>query len=455
MNQVKSFPIFLLVAILLASCASSAEFDRMTGKVRGSVVNARWDEASERLAAMESSYPDPALFDLDMGVVGFYARDDEAAIARLERAQSAMLANRVFSVTEGAASLIVNDNVKAYGGEGYEDMCASILKALAYQRLGMMEDALVEIRNADVKLRDYQRNVREQAGGLENLALALAGLGGVRLFGDQFRVEEGKDFAGSALASYVSMALWRESGKEDDARIDYERLRAIAPASDAYSEEDWRGASDPALVRFNVLSFDGLIVPKVERSMLAFDPGAPWADAPHKVAWPVIPEGRGTSIVRAELVVDGRRAAALGELESLTGLARDAVGVSSRSRFLGSYYRGLAKMKIAVESAKKAREEVGKNADSWFGGFADLGSCAADLALAAALAAVNESEIADTRMCVYLPDRISAGGVDLAPGTHDFSVVYTLRGGEVVVNEFPGVEVGEGRSNLLVSVCGK
>lgn len=455
MNKVRLSLVLLLAALLLASCASTSAFDRAAAGVRGLLADGRPAEASRRLAAMEGSYPDPALFLLDMGVVGFCAGDDEAAIARLDGAEAALKANRVFSFTEGAASLLVNDNVRAYPGEGYEDLLSSVLKALAYQRLGRPEDALVEVRGADLKLMEYQKDTDEAASVLEGMALALTGLGGTALLGDGYELPEPRPFQGSALSSYVSMVLWREAGREDDARIDYERLLRLSPEGRGFCEEDWKGPSDPALVRFNVLSFDGLIVPKVERSMLAYDWAVPGADVPHKVAWPEIPDGSGTRIAGVSLLVDGRRAAAFGELESVSGLARDAVDTASASRFLLSYYRGLAKMKIAAESAQKASDEVRKNATSWFGSLADLGSYAADLALAGALAAVNESEIADTRMCAYLPDRVSAAGVDLSPGRHDVSVVYTLADGRTIVNEFPGVEAGEGRSNLLVSVCGR
>ena len=85
----------------------------------------------------------------------FYNGNYAQAIDSLAMAESAIENNRIASISEGAAGLIANDNVKAYSGANYEDLYIKGVKALSYYAMGDYEDSLVEIRRANIISRDF------------------------------------------------------------------------------------------------------------------------------------------------------------------------------------------------------------------------------------------------------------------------------------------------------------
>ena len=118
-----------------------------------------------------------------------------------------------------AASYLANDTVTEYCGEDYEDIYLNVFNALNYYHLGLEEDAMVEIRRIDEKLR-----------------LLAARHGTEITAAQQALLERGTDvpydseaaavhFSNSALARYLSMLFYRARGRLDEARIDRDQIR--------------------------------------------------------------------------------------------------------------------------------------------------------------------------------------------------------------------------------------
>lgn len=98
-------------------------------------------------------------FDLAMTahLAGDYAKSNEALYAA-EKAIEDLYSK---SVSKQAASFLVNDNVKEYAGEDFEMVVVHVIAALNYVFMGQLDDALVEARKVDLKL----KVVAERTGG--------------------------------------------------------------------------------------------------------------------------------------------------------------------------------------------------------------------------------------------------------------------------------------------------
>jgi hypothetical protein len=68
--------------------------------------------------------------------------------------------------------------------------------------------------------------------------------------------------------------------------------------------------------------------------------------------------------------------------------------------------------------------------------------------LKGAQAAVDASEVPDTRGARYLPDKAYAAGFNVEPGPHDVAVAFS----DGTLREFKQVECRAGRLNLLEAV---
>lgn len=447
--------------MLLFSCATTGPSDKQQDAIETALMQGNTAVALAELDAAMETYSEQAVYDLDYGMLSFYNGDYENAISALTEAEGIIENNRITSISEGAAGLIANDNVKAYSGANYEDLYLKGVKALAYYALGDYDDSMVEIRRANIISNDFFLNPEEQSSWIEDLVLALTP--------DTFSYMEGgvpsaSSYTSSAFIHYLSMLMYAANGDSGNARIYFEDLEAKAPGIAAV--EDYEIPTGKA--RVNFLTFDGIIVDKEEASVMALSM-FPLSDVPvpHKVAWPVIPSYEGSQITSVKVTASDGQAVTLGLLEDVSDAARENLNMDMTSKYLGSYYRGYTKMglavtaasetfKLAMEEADKLREEAASQ-----GGFAALGAAAAykaaeASALAAynaALNAVNETEIPDLRMARFLPDQVMAGGLTMAPGTYDFTVEFYAGNNLVSTKTFTGVDVRAGMPNIVFAAC--
>lgn len=102
------------------------------------------------------------------------------------------------SVSEEAATLITNERERAYRGEDFEKLMLTVLQALNYAALGKDEDALVEVRRVNERIRKMVN-------------------------------EEKKPYEQLAIARYLGGVLYEDQGDEDAAFIDYYQAFKLEP----------------------------------------------------------------------------------------------------------------------------------------------------------------------------------------------------------------------------------
>ena len=452
----------IAVLLVLSSCASTGPSEREQDSVRTALMQDDIVSAVNMINGALESYNDQAVYDLDIGMLCFYGRDYETAISVLTEAERIIENNRVTSISEGAAGLIANDNVKAYPGANYEDLYIKAIKALAYYALGDIDEAMVELRRANIISTDFAQNPEEAASWIEELVLLLTP--------DPLQYFEDPDIPyifDSALVRYLSMVFYRGLGDVGNANVDYNVLTTTGTM--AVSEEDVYVPQ--GMARVNFVTLNGLIADKEEASALAIT-----GDVPHKVTWPVIPSYGGSSVSEVIVRASTGEAVRLSLLEDVSDLARANVSMDAVSKYLGSFYRGYTKMmaakaaadeafKLAMSAAEDGRAQAlsalsGQNAIARMAGEKaaevayNVARDAAVSAYNAALQAVDDTEIPDLRMGRFMPDSVMAGGMTLEAGVYDFTVTFRTGYGDVT-RVFRGVEVAPDRPNIVFASCAR
>ena len=398
------------------------------------------EQFSESAAVLEeknkSIYRDKdrVLYFLDKGILTHYAKDWEASSALLEEGERAIEANYAVSVSQEMGTFILNDRTREYDGEDYEDIYLNVFNALNYYHRNNVEDALVEIRRMNNKLRDLSVRYGTMMTGMQKIALD-----------NGAEIPPNPDapvrFTGSALARYLGMIFYRGSGMMDDARIDQRQLRIVmadAPAVyrnpvPASIQEEL--AVPPGMARLNVIGFAGRSPVKTEEILRIFL-GNAWI----KIALPVM-TARPSQVSSVEVVFDSGERFSLELLEDM-GAVASAVFVRKKNLiYTKSVIRASIKG-IAASAFNMAAENSSENS----GLFTLLGLGSQILAEA--------SEKADLRQARYFPGRAYVGGLNLPPGTYSFTVTFYSSSGSILAQRrHQEMKVAAGSLNLTEDIC--
>ena len=156
---------------------------------------------------------DGVLYYLDSGILHFYNRDYQKSIQQFNEAELLIEEYFTKSMSQAAASLLLNDNQMNYPGEDFEDIYLNVFKAVAFMRQGEHEAAFVEVRRINNKLNlleDKYQGLAARYNQAEDAAVEM---------------EPGESrFDNSALARYLSLIMYRADGDYDGARIDWEQM---------------------------------------------------------------------------------------------------------------------------------------------------------------------------------------------------------------------------------------
>jgi hypothetical protein len=430
--------ITLILAVLGVSCASV--------DARGAVDEVLYREGCAEGAALieknkKSLYrdKDAVLYYLDRGMLTHFAGQYEESTRLLQNGERAIEAAFTKSVTQEIGSYILNDTTREYGGEDYEDIYLNAFNALNYYHLNDTEDALVEIRRMNNKLRFLSSKYGVITSQLQQKALEES----VELPPNPDAA--GMSFTDSALARYMGMLFYRGEGRDDDARIDHNYLKlAFANAPGVYpfplpsSLED-ELAIPPGKARLNVLGFSGLSPVKEESALRIPLP----RDRYMKIALPVMVY-RPSAVRRIEVAVSNGERFDLELLEDIEAVARETFKARSGLIYLKSVLRGLTKGLTAshLGAASEDRDLDGQTAMV-------LGILSLGVQVFA-----EASERADLRIARYFPAKAYVGGINLDPGVYAFTVTYyTGNGGAIASSRYENVTVQRDRLNLTEAVC--
>jgi hypothetical protein len=439
------------LTVAFAGCATGqkayAGIDRAVG-------SSDFDKAVETLDAAQSSkkpvYPkkNEVLLRLDRGILAHYRRDFEGSAKDLGQAEKLIEDAVTKSLSAGIASYILNDNTKDYAGEDYENIYLNVFNALNYYHLGSLDDALVEARRTNEKLRvlaDTYAAINRRM--TENYRASLEGLS----------VPPAKpvSFSNSALADYLGALFYRADGLYDDARVNLLQLRnafitspnvyrnaipaalVLKGAEGGESAEELRPPADANAARVNVVCFTGLSPVKVEEDIpfiLPFEYGLDFAH----LRLPAL-RNREDAVTAIELAVEGREPVRLELLED--------IGLAIRETYNARY--GAVLMKTVIRTAVKyASVYALAEAAARSSGSRNAGA----LTALAAKVAFDASERADTRMSRYLPAKAWVGAVNLPPGRYTAAIAY-YSGGKRIASETRVLSAERGKLNLIEGVC--
>lgn len=437
----RSKTVFILTSVIVVctSCVTMADYNF-------SAINKNLDNGEYNAVYAELEKPsgylyrntDKALEQLDKGVVSHYAGENDRSNKELSAAETIIQNTSAASITQAAASMVTNDTVKDYSADPYEEVYINIFKALNYIELGKTDDAFVEIRRFDNKLKEltvkYQAQIEQQKLQLKNDASSVP--------------SSQMHFIDSALARYLSMLMYRSEGDTDNASVDYKKIiqaYRLQPTlyqfkmPDSISEE--MTVSKKA-ARLNVIAFSGRAPLKVEQDTpLLITNG--W----YHIALPVM-EKRTSEIAYAEVAAISKDTGKqslfrLDKIESIEDIALDTYQEKFSLITAKTIGRVIAKMTTTAVLDVASDKSDNDTLSLLFG---VLGAASRANALL--------SERADVRTSRYFPASALAGGITLDPGLYDITVTFKTNNGRTAASyAYPAKQVSAGGLNLVESYC--
>jgi uncharacterized protein len=180
-------------SLLLASCAAPTAFYR---DVDAGMAAGKYDEAIATVRSNRQAYGEKAsvLYRLDMGALFHYAGNPDSSSVYLLAAEREIGDLYTKSISAEALAFVLNDNVLPYDGEDFERVLVNVYLALNFAAKGLPDEAVVEARKVDLKLKDYARQYQGKNAYQED-----------------------------AFARYLSGILYESTGEINDAFIAYQK----------------------------------------------------------------------------------------------------------------------------------------------------------------------------------------------------------------------------------------
>jgi len=448
-NILKTPLTFLFINILPVFVLSCATKTYAFNEIDNAVLYADFHSALNLItksqtssAAIYSANNAISLF-IDKGLLEYYAGNYAASSADLQNAERLIEEAYTKSITQGFFSYILNDNVKEYPGEDFEDIYINIFNALNYYNRGNIEGALVEIRKLsssngklDMLSRKYEYKDPRTGAGLRDMARNETGI-------SQMPETISVNFSNSALARFLGALFYQAYGNADASRIELEQVqRAFNTNRNIYRSPIPRTVAETRSIpagkaRLNIISFTGLSPVKEEQKIIHY---LPFRHPVLQIALfklPVLKE-RPSRITRIEVIVDKEDSFNLELLEDLGAVIKETYNARYSNIVLKTYIRTISKY-VAADIA--AMETI-KNKDELSG----------LLVAIAARTAMDISESADIRMSRFLPGKAYIGGINLDPGTYSVRINYYNNNSLLNHDNYNNVVVNQNGLNLLQSV---
>ena len=197
----------LLLAVLITVVCSCASYTEDTKKVRSSFLVGQYQQALIELegSSIKNEKVSALLYHLEKSMI--LDRMGELDKSRKELFKADRIADKLFtvSVSNTAASFIVNERAQDYGGEDYEKIAIHTMLALSFLEDQDFKAALVQARKINTKLYEIVQEYDEK----------------YRSYGED------------AFARYLAGLIHHARGNIDDAIIDYKKALNVYE-SDSY-----------------------------------------------------------------------------------------------------------------------------------------------------------------------------------------------------------------------------
>jgi hypothetical protein len=444
-KTLQAIKIFLLVFTVLSCATSSGTYKEIDLAIEQSNFTSAVDTIVKNQESNKIIYSqkNAILLFLDKGLLEHYAGNYAASSADLQNAERLIEEAYTKSISEGFFSYILNDNVKEYPGEDFENIYLNVFNALNYYNRNNIEGALVEIRKLsntsgklDMLARKYEYKDQKTGANLNDSVNKQTGI-------SSLPDVKSVNFSNSALARYLGALFYQADGNTDSADIEFNQVyRAYSTNRNIYrggvpkAVEDAKDIPD-GMARLNIISFTGLSPVKEEQLVIHY---LPFQHPVLQIAAFKLPAlvNRPSQINRIEAEIDGEKKFNLELLEDMGAVIKETFAARYSNILIKTYIRTIMKYVIADAAAMEAEKK--KNA-------------LAGLTIAvAARVAMDASERADIRMSRYLPDKAYIGGINLDPGTYSVIIKYCNGNHVIYSEEFADVTVKNGGLNLLQSV---
>lgn len=443
--------LFALFILLLSSClslySSKDHYNEIDLYLEEGDFNSAlqlFEEAKDR----SYSEKDAVLYYLELGMLHHYAGNFKESNEALSQAELKIEENYQKEISKILLSGVLNDNALNYAGEDYEDIYINIFKSLNYLHMNMFEDAMVEVRRVNDKVKFLENRYADEIQKMNS--------------------EEGTDipvnnfnFYNNALARYLGVLGYRTEGSEDSARIESEGyLRAFSEQQLVY---DFVNPESPSLdssgTYINFLSLTGGAPEKVADTVgvntgnnfvyldvddrynyIGFNSFRyrGYRDGVHlKFQFPRLVKKR-DPVNYVEVYIDGEFYGILDYLESLGNIAEETFKVKQPLIIGKTITRALSKAVVSEVTENIVEDEFGAG----FGLLADL----------LGTIYMEVSENSDLRIARYLPGNIRCLELPIDEGIYDLELRYFNGNHNVVYREvFSGFEVAKNSLNLVES----
>jgi hypothetical protein len=420
----------LLAVIVLPGCAT---YSVGIGKVEQQTGKRNLDGALKSLDDLKLTGADQMLYYLNKGTLLRYQGDYAASNQQFESAKIMMDKLSAISLTEQTGSVVLNDTVKAYEGYPIEQLLIYAFEELNYLQSGNADEAAVEARQFDIK----QRLIAEK--------------------------DPSATYLSGAFVRYLNGMTYEEVGERDSARIDYEKAvegynaqsnitgfgapaslkadldrlenphaknRPVSAKKSSGAEMRSPDTRDNGEVVF--ILHDGLGPTLAESILRVSNPDPQHGTAIISIAVPKFVR-RPVPVARFELS-DGSDSASSELVDDINAIAKKSLD----DRLPAITARAVARAVLKNTMAKNVKKQ---NGDAGTGGLllnivTDVGAIV--------------SERADTRSWSLLPGNFLMARLTLPQGTHDLTVAYYDKAGNVLVTrDYKAVKVTAGRKVFL------
>jgi len=435
------FYFFIIVSTFFVSCASN-NFDFTP--IYNDVNDGNYESAIHTLNSKKDSIygsHDEIISYLDNGVIQHYAKNYKESNEQFSKAELLIDKYKARSISQTVSSFMTNDLAMDYAGEDYEDIYTNIFMSLNYLADSNLEDAMVEVRRFDNKLKvlkiNYEREVQiqndsssEEGAKIEPISIK---------------------FSDSALARYLSMIMYRTDKDLSNAEVDLKYLkRAFKTQNELFDfsipstiEEEINIPKNMA--RLNILGFYGKAPIKTEEVTKVY---YPYAGIWYKLSLPVMKK-QTSQINKIIVEVQSKKTGEkiykqLEKIESIENIALDT--------FQQKY--SVIKAKSLARAITRATTNFALDATA--DKLADDGNMGAALLFSLAGLAVKAhtevNEIADTRTSRFFPANASVTGITLEPGLYDVSVFF-MNNNQLIKNMVETIDVKTNKLNILEVEC--
>jgi uncharacterized protein len=402
--------------LIISGCASYAQ---KTRTIRASLLAGDVNTARSLIEKMPDD--DDALVELNKGMLRRLTGNYKASNKEFEKAKKRIDELYGVSVSEQLGAVTVNDTLRAYKGDRYEQVLLHAYMALNYIQLNDLDDARVEMLQADVKMREWGDQpeedpfVRYLSGIIyEMLGESDQALVSYRQAYEAYR--SSPDRIGLGIPMIVKQDYLRLLA-EEGLNNEYRQMKKKFRLTHFKPESIGHGVGEVIVILGN-----GLAPQRGENIIQTF---ADKISSTVRIALPAYKQPPAV-LMRAEVHVDNQQQP-MQPVENIDALARSALN----SDIAGITARAIARAVVKHKTQKQVEDNRG--------GMAGLFMTVTNMV----------TERADTRSWTTLPQEIEVARLRLPEGLHTVHIEMMNAARRVVDSIDQTVTVKSGQRQLL------